>query len=266
VSPSASAHTAATARSLEALTLVELAERVRHAGVADALNQNESGDALQFRTVTWNHTANGRGDSWIVRVAALSAYGAPAAPTDDERRAALSLAIQSYDATGYAGTYGVGAASIAVVQTSATAGATALFDAVFVDVPLVARGILTVAHAPGSPTNDDGGPPATRLRELGADALASRLRSQGMTVTGVWGGTFDSAIVVFGGGKTFATANLTRTDAKRVLTGYAISHQAITYAQDGETLVVLVGDTSVPKKQLLGAVLAGLGAKVQEQL
>ena len=157
VSPSASAHTAPATRSLESLTLVELTDRVRRAGVTDPINQNESGNGLRFRSVMWNGTADGHGDTWSVQVAALSAYGAPTAPTDDERRAALAIAMQSYTATGYAGTYGVDAASVAVVQTSAAGGSAALFDALFADVPLLSRGTIAAptrwARRTGTPAH-----------------------------------------------------------------------------------------------------------------
>jgi serine/threonine protein kinase len=264
-SPSApaSAHTAA--RSLESLTLVELADRVRRAGVTDPVNQNESGNGMRFRTVMWNHTAGGHGDTWNVQVAALSTYGAPATPTDDERRAAVSLAMQSYVATGYAGTYGVDATSIAVVETSAAGGADAMFEALFGDVPLLSRGTLAAPHPPGAPKEGDGGAPAKHLRELTADALAARLRAKGAVVSGVWAGTFDSATIGFLRGSAAGTAQLTRKDAKNVLAGYGYGHLAIAYAQDGETLVVVGGDASLTTKEFLGSVLAGLGATVAEQ-
>ena len=58
---------------------------------------------------------------------------------------------------------------------------------------------------------------------------------------------------------------MTRKDAKTVLGGYAGGHIAIAYARDGETLVVVVGDTSLTTTAFLGSVLAGLGATVAEQ-
>ncbi len=246
---------------LGSLTLAELGDRIRHAGVDDSIVKSDSGPPLHFRTVSWVHGFQ----SWSVTLSSLTAYGMPAEPTDAERLAAVAIVVKGYRASGVRGMYAYDSTSIVVMQTSGAWGEDdqRIAAAVFAGVAFLAQEPLRL------PIADAGGDtpsaaPAKHLRDLTSDELASRLARHGVKIAGTLGGPFDSSTISFMNDASSGVAYIGRHDAKSTLEAYRRGVHPFVYAVDGDLLVVVLGGSMFTTKRFLTDVLSGLGAKVEE--